>query len=75
MFALLCLSCCRLDVYIHDYLLKRKLHASAKAFMSEGKVATDPVGMLQAHPCQSPSLITDVLGCHDVVNSSIHVAC
>ena len=36
----------RLDVYIHDYLLKRKLHASAKAFMAEGKVATDPVGML-----------------------------
>lgn len=35
---------CRLDVYIHDYLLKRKLHASAKAFMTEGKVATDPVG-------------------------------
>lgn len=34
----------RLDVYIHDYFLKRKLHASAKAFMSEGKVATDPVG-------------------------------
>lgn len=34
----------RLDVYIHDYLLKRKLHASAKAFMTEGKVASDPVG-------------------------------
>ncbi|XVF32214.1 hypothetical protein REPUB_Repub17cG0062300 [Reevesia pubescens] len=34
-----------LDVYIHDYLLKRKLHASAKAFMSEGKVATDPVAI------------------------------
>ncbi|KAF8014805.1 hypothetical protein BT93_H0564 [Corymbia citriodora subsp. variegata] len=33
-----------LDVYIHDYMLKRKLHASAKAFMTEGKVATDPVG-------------------------------
>ncbi|KAJ8432541.1 hypothetical protein Cgig2_009305 [Carnegiea gigantea] len=32
-----------LDVYIHDYLLKRKLHNSAKAFMAEGKVATDPV--------------------------------
>ncbi|GJQ89924.1 transcriptional corepressor LEUNIG_homolog isoform X1, partial [Tanacetum coccineum] len=29
------------DAYIHDYLLKRKLHASAKAFMAEGKVATD----------------------------------
>ncbi|GKC93329.1 transcriptional corepressor LEUNIG_homolog-like protein isoform X1, partial [Tanacetum coccineum] len=31
-----------LDVYIHHYLLKWKLHASAKAFMAEGKVATDP---------------------------------
>ncbi|KAF5741260.1 transcriptional corepressor LEUNIG-like [Tripterygium wilfordii] len=34
-----------LDVYIYDYLLKRKLHASAKAFMAEGKVATDPVAI------------------------------
>uniref|UniRef100_A0A803MLJ2 LisH domain-containing protein n=1 Tax=Chenopodium quinoa TaxID=63459 RepID=A0A803MLJ2_CHEQI len=34
-----------LDVYIHDYLLKRKLHNSAKAFMAEGKVATDPVAI------------------------------
>ncbi|KAH9622603.1 hypothetical protein KSS87_021570 [Heliosperma pusillum] len=34
-----------LDVYIHDYLLKRKLHNSAKAFMEEGKVATDPVAI------------------------------
>lgn len=34
-----------LDVYIYDYLLKRNLHASAKAFMSEGKVAAEPVGM------------------------------
>ncbi|KAJ0053320.1 hypothetical protein Pint_01565 [Pistacia integerrima] len=34
-----------LDVYIHDYLLKRKLNASAKAFMTEGKVATDPVAI------------------------------
>lgn len=75
MFALLCLSCCRLDVYIHDYLLKRKLHASAKAFMTEGKVATDPVGMLKAHSCQNPSLTTDVLGCHTVVNLLIHAAC
>lgn len=37
---------CRLDVYIYDYLVKRNLHNSAKAFMNEGKVATDPVGML-----------------------------
>ncbi|XP_077250796.1 transcriptional corepressor LEUNIG_HOMOLOG-like [Tasmannia lanceolata] len=34
-----------LDVYIYDYLLKRNLHASAKAFMSEGKVAADPVAI------------------------------
>ncbi|KAL6527752.1 hypothetical protein OROMI_029563 [Orobanche minor] len=34
-----------LDVYIHDYLLKKKLHNSAKAFMTEGKVATDPVAI------------------------------
>ncbi|KAK9041027.1 hypothetical protein V6N11_016153 [Hibiscus sabdariffa] len=34
-----------LDVYIHDYLLKRKLHTSAKTFMTEGKVATDPVAI------------------------------
>ncbi|XP_034228755.1 transcriptional corepressor LEUNIG_HOMOLOG-like isoform X2 [Prunus dulcis] len=34
-----------LDVYIHDYLLKRKLIASANAFMTEGKVATDPVAI------------------------------
>lgn len=34
----------RLDVYIYDYLMKRKLHASAKAFQEEGKISTDPVG-------------------------------
>ncbi|KAK6945018.1 LIS1 homology motif [Dillenia turbinata] len=34
-----------LDVYIHDYLLKRKLHATAKAFQSEAKVSTDPVAI------------------------------
>ncbi|XP_058094747.1 transcriptional corepressor LEUNIG_HOMOLOG-like isoform X2 [Magnolia sinica] len=34
-----------LDVYIYDYLLKRNLHASAKAFMNEGKVAADPVAI------------------------------
>jgi len=37
---------CRLDVYIYDYLMKRKLHATAKAFVAEGKVATDPVGKI-----------------------------
>lgn len=34
----------RLDVYIYDYFMKRKLHASAKAFLAEGKVCSDPVG-------------------------------
>ncbi|KAM1046797.1 hypothetical protein EV1_025997 [Malus domestica] len=34
-----------LDVYIYDYLMKRKLHASAKAFQDEGKVSTDPVAI------------------------------
>ncbi|KAL6564003.1 hypothetical protein OROHE_005243 [Orobanche hederae] len=34
-----------LDVYIHDYFLKRKFHNSAKAFMTEGKVASDPVAI------------------------------
>ncbi|XP_008802409.1 transcriptional corepressor LEUNIG_HOMOLOG-like isoform X2 [Phoenix dactylifera] len=34
-----------LDVYIHDYLLKRNLQATAKAFMAEGKVSGDPVAI------------------------------
>ncbi|XP_074582236.1 transcriptional corepressor LEUNIG_HOMOLOG-like [Curcuma longa] len=34
-----------LDVYIHDYLLKRDLQVTAKAFKDEGKVATDPVAI------------------------------
>lgn len=34
----------RLDVYIHDYLVKRNLKASAQAFQAEGKVSSDPVG-------------------------------
>ncbi|KAJ8616177.1 hypothetical protein MRB53_035549 [Persea americana] len=34
-----------LDVYIYDYLLKRNLHDSAKAFMAEGKVSGDPVAI------------------------------
>ena len=34
----------RLDVYIYDYLMKKELHATAKSFMNEGKVAPDPVG-------------------------------
>uniref|UniRef100_A0A0E0D0I2 LisH domain-containing protein n=1 Tax=Oryza meridionalis TaxID=40149 RepID=A0A0E0D0I2_9ORYZ len=32
-----------LDVYIYDYLVKRNMHNTAKAFMTEGKVATDPI--------------------------------
>lgn len=36
----------RLDVYIHDYLVKRDLKASAQAFQAEGKVSSDPVGKL-----------------------------
>lgn len=35
----------RLDVYIHDYLVKRELKASAQAFQAEAKVSSDPVGM------------------------------
>jgi hypothetical protein len=37
----------RLDVYIYDYLVKKKLHATAKSFMTEGKVHPDPVGKAQ----------------------------
>lgn len=32
-------------MYIHDYLVKRDLKASAQAFQAEGKVSSDPVGM------------------------------
>ncbi|KAI5600731.1 hypothetical protein POPTR_001G049400v4 [Populus trichocarpa] len=34
-----------LDVYIYDYLVKKKLHATAKSFMTEGKVHPDPVAI------------------------------
>ncbi|KAK4785052.1 hypothetical protein SAY86_001741 [Trapa natans] len=34
-----------LDVYIHDYLLKRDLKATAQAFQAEGKVSSDPVAI------------------------------
>ena len=40
-----CVARCRLDVYIYDYLVKRNLQATAKAFIAEGKVATDPVAI------------------------------
>ena len=42
---------CRLDVYIYDYLIKRNLQASAKAFLNEGKVSSDPVGMFSSSFC------------------------
>ncbi|KAJ6915507.1 hypothetical protein NC651_017489 [Populus alba x Populus x berolinensis] len=32
-------------VYIHDYLVKRDLKASAQAFQAEGKVSSDPVAI------------------------------
>ncbi|KAM1851292.1 hypothetical protein ACFX13_015382 [Malus domestica] len=35
----------RLDVYIHDYLVKRDLKASAQAFQAERKVSSDPVAI------------------------------
>ncbi|KAF2583421.1 hypothetical protein F2Q68_00003712 [Brassica cretica] len=35
----------RLDVYIYDYLVKKKLHNTAKSFMTEGKVSPDPVAV------------------------------
>ncbi|XP_030477206.1 transcriptional corepressor LEUNIG_HOMOLOG [Syzygium oleosum] len=34
-----------LDVYIYDYLMKKKLHNTAKSFMTEGKVSPDPVAI------------------------------
>uniref|UniRef100_A0A151UG91 Transcriptional corepressor LEUNIG n=1 Tax=Cajanus cajan TaxID=3821 RepID=A0A151UG91_CAJCA len=34
-----------LDVYIHDYLVKRDLKASAQAFQAEGKISSDPVAI------------------------------
>ncbi|GAY60167.1 hypothetical protein CUMW_199910 [Citrus unshiu] len=39
-----------LDVYIHDYLVKRDLKASAQAFQAEGKVSSDPVGKCSPVP-------------------------
>ncbi|OIW01395.1 hypothetical protein TanjilG_02551 [Lupinus angustifolius] len=35
----------RLDVYIYDYLVKKKLHNTAKTFMTEGNVSPDPVAI------------------------------
>ncbi|WVZ10597.1 hypothetical protein V8G54_015127 [Vigna mungo] len=38
-----------LDLYIHDYLKKRQLHATARVFKAEANVSTDPV-VIEA-PC------------------------
>ncbi|KAG6409643.1 hypothetical protein SASPL_127684 [Salvia splendens] len=35
----------RLDVYIHDYLVKRDLKKTAQSFQTEGKVSSDPVAI------------------------------
>ncbi|CAK9861708.1 unnamed protein product [Sphagnum jensenii] len=35
----------RLDVYIYDSLVKRNFQASAKAFLNECKVSSDPVAI------------------------------
>ncbi|XP_022929684.1 transcriptional corepressor LEUNIG-like isoform X1 [Cucurbita moschata] len=34
-----------LDVYIHDYLVKRDMKATAQAFQAEGKVSSEPVAI------------------------------
>jgi hypothetical protein len=47
-----------LDVYIYDYLVKRNLHNSAKAFMNEGKVATDPVDEVKGTTDENPTITT-----------------
>lgn len=31
-------------MYIHDYLVKRDMKATAQAFQAEGKVSSEPVG-------------------------------
>lgn len=43
-FCWLCGCIRRLDVYIYDHLVKKKLHNIAKSFMTEGKVSLDHVG-------------------------------
>uniref|UniRef100_A0A0R0JUX7 LisH domain-containing protein n=1 Tax=Glycine max TaxID=3847 RepID=A0A0R0JUX7_SOYBN len=35
----------RLDLYIHDYLMKRQLHATARTFQAEGNVSTNPIAI------------------------------
>ena len=59
----------RLDVYIYDYLVKRNLHTSAKAFQAEGKVLLDPVGKLLL----SISQLTLAWGWLDARKYSLHI--
>ncbi|OWM65993.1 hypothetical protein CDL15_Pgr015418 [Punica granatum] len=51
-FSLSCCTCmeaslalCRLDIYIHDYFVKRNLHATARAFQAESRIPRDPVAI------------------------------
>lgn len=49
-------------MYIHDYLVKRDLKATAQAFQAEGKVSSDPVGknalfLLQNNPLLQANLV------------------
>ncbi|XP_027187228.1 transcriptional corepressor LEUNIG_HOMOLOG-like isoform X2 [Cicer arietinum] len=43
-----------LDVYIYDYLVKKKLHNTAKSFMTEGKVSPDPVANTENAAIDAP---------------------
>jgi hypothetical protein len=39
------LGCYRLDQYLYDYFIKRKLHKTAAIFREQANVAAKPVGM------------------------------
>ncbi len=58
----------RLDVYIYDYLVKRNLQASAKAFLNEGKVSSDPVGMLSVLPSVVVVVVAAILNANIAVH-------
>lgn len=45
---MVCCSKSRLDVYIHDYFVKRNLHATARAFQAESRVPRDTVGKIRS---------------------------
>lgn len=53
----------RLDVYIHDYLVKRDLKASAQAFQAEGKVSSDPVGEFEVNSLWGRPFYSMLLAC------------